>query len=358
LAEHHDSAYMNSPTILYCYLNPSSFVLKDIDILNSRFQLKLHRFDVRKRQNLPFAFIKQFFFLIRNTAHSKVIIVQFAGYQSFLPVLWANILKRKSILVLGGTDCVSLPSIQYGNFNSNLLSFFTSYSLRKASLLLPVDETLVFCDYSYQQNDFEHQGYKAFIRKRTAPYSIIYNGFDPNLWIYSLNKSNDFVTIVANLNTRFGYQLKGIDLIFEVADRFPKQQFYIIGGSSLPKRPHPSNIVLLDFMPQKKLSVFLADKRFYLQLSMSEGFPNALCEAMLCGCIPIVSSVGAMPMIVQDNGYVLKKKDPQLLETIISNALSAEDKSERSQRARQKIETEFHISRRRNDLIKIIGSFD
>ena len=46
---------------------------------------------------------------------------------------------------------------------------------------------------------------------------------------------------------------------------------------------------------------------------MSEGFPNALCEAMLSGCIPIVSNVGAMPKIVKETGYLLLKKDIYLL---------------------------------------------
>ncbi|HMC97284.1 MAG TPA: glycosyltransferase, partial [Flavobacteriales bacterium] len=61
---------------------------------------------------------------------------------------------------------------------------------------------------------------------------------------------------------------------------------------------------------------------YYLQLSVSEGFGNALCEAMLCGCIPIVSSTGAMPRIVGDTGYIVQRRDPDVLERTIREAMS------------------------------------
>lgn len=61
----------------------------------------------------------------------------------------------------------------------------------------------------------------------------------------------------------------------------------------------------------------------YLQLSLTEGFPNALIEAMACGCIPIVSSVGAMPEIVGQTGRVLKKKNIADLNEIIRSLVVA-----------------------------------
>jgi glycosyltransferase involved in cell wall biosynthesis len=48
---------------------------------------------------------------------------------------------------------------------------------------------------------------------------------------------------------------------------------------------------------------------FYLQLSVAEGFPNTLCEAMLCGCIPIGSNVFSIPKIIGDTGFVLKHRN-------------------------------------------------
>ena len=36
----------------------------------------------------------------------------------FLPILFSKIFFKKSIVVAGGTDCVSFPSIGYGNFSN------------------------------------------------------------------------------------------------------------------------------------------------------------------------------------------------------------------------------------------------
>ncbi len=166
-------------------------------------------------------------------------------------------------------------------------------------------------------------------------------------------KPQTFVTVGANLGSRFGFELKGIDLIFEVAPLLPECKFYIVGGSSINHKVVPRNIILLDPIPNTELADFISSKQFYLQLSMSEGFPNALCEAMLCECIPIVSSVGAMPFIVGDNGYILNKKSTRELISIIEEALNP-TKEINTKMIRYRIEQKFNLELRRNTLLSCI----
>jgi glycosyltransferase involved in cell wall biosynthesis len=340
--------------ILYFHNGLSSFVKKDIEIIEKEFELIIFHFNVTDKKKVPFFFIRQFLFILKNLFNSNIYITQFGGYHSVLPSLIAKILRKKSIIVLGGTDCVSFPSIRYGNFFKKGLKIATSISLKNASLLLPVDDTLVEYKYDYQPNDYPFQGYKYFIKNIKTPYRVIYNGYDADKWRCLIKKEpNSFVTVGANLGSRFGFQLKGIDLIFEVAPLLPECKFYIVGGSSINHKLVPRNIILLDPIPNTELADFISSKQFYLQLSMSEGFPNALCEAMLCECIPIVSSVGAMPFIVGDNGYILNKKSTRELISIIEEALNP-TKEINTKMIRNRIEQSFNLELRRSTLLSCL----
>ena len=107
-------------------------------------------------------------------------------------------------------------------------------------------------------------------------------------------------------------------------------------------------------MPYEDLPAYYASHEFYLQLSMWEGFPSAPCEAMLCGCVPIVSSVAALPEIVGDTGFILQKKDLTELEALIQKALDS-DIPARSQKARERIMKRWP-SNERNKLVELVRS--
>ena len=82
---------------------------------------------------------------------------------------------------------------------------------------------------------------------------------------------------------------------------------------------------------------------------MSEGFPNALCEAMLCGCIPIGSNVASIPHIIGDKGYILKQKNEILLQNLISNL---DNYSITHLDVNEQISTNFPLKRREKEFLK------
>ena len=342
--------------LLYFHAGKSSFVLKDIEILEEDFYVIDFFFDTADKKKYLRQFFNQLLFIITHIFNSKIIVCQFAGNHTFLPILFSKLFFKKSAIVAGGTDCVSFPSINYGNFNNSFLSKTTSFSFKRCDLILPVHKTLVEYEYTYQTNDFKKQGYNFFIKNIKTPYQIIYNGYDSIKWsCTSLKQKYSFATIGAGLNSRFGFNLKGIDLIFEIAEKFPNCTFYIVGGKDIDK-PKPTNIILLDKIPNEQLPEFLSSIQFYLQLSMSEGFPNALSEAMLCECVPIVSAVGVMPDIVGDCGYILKHKNINELYDVFNYALNNFDLDNLGKKARHKISKNYTFENRKEKLLHAINS--
>ena len=345
---------MSKKNLIYIHIGLSSFVRKDIDILSKVYSLQIHEFDLKRKKRLPLTFLNQLCMLATTLRKSEGIVVQFAGYQSYLPTRLARLFKKKCILVLGGTDTVSFPSIHYGNFHKKYLGYVTRKSLERADLLLPVSESLIEYDYTYQNKDFKKQGYRFHAPTVQTQVKTVYNGYKADKWIVSdVKESNSFITIAADLGSRFGVQLKGIDLIIEIAPKFPDCKFYIVGGDKI-SGVLPENAIAIGNMPHDDLPNFIANKQFYLQLSMSEGFPNALCEGMLAGCTPIVSNTGAMPYIVKDTGYILKEKDQHQLALILKNAISNYS-ANLGLKARERIMTEFSLERREQILLDIIS---
>ena len=291
---------MKTIKILYWDVGKSSFVLKDLNILNTEFKVFDYTFKAKNNFLIVIEFTKQFFITVYRAFSCDIVICQFSGYHSLIPLFVFKLFKKKRIIVAGGTDCVAFPSIKYGNFQKKYLKWFTKKSFQLSNFILPVDETLIQYDYTYQNSDLKKQGYRTFIEHLSAIDKVIYNGYDYNLFkiLDSPRKHKSFLTVGANLNTPFGPKLKGIDLIIEVSKLFKDYTFAIVGGKGLNENDVPENIILLDNIPNAELPILYNQYEFYMQLSMSEGFPNSLCEAMLCGCIPIVSKVGAMPKLL------------------------------------------------------------
>ena len=91
---------------------------------------------------------------------------------------------------------------------------------------------------------------------------------------------------------------------------------------------------------------------------MSEGCPNALSEGMLCECVPIVSNVGGMPDIVSDCGFILKTKDVQQFENLISQAINTNDLTILGKKARERIKNNYTFEKRKELLLAEITKLE
>ena len=346
---------MKKKKILLVIPSHNSFIDSDTSILSSEFEIVLQDFNWKNKLLVPLYFFFQIFHTLFYLATVNYVIIQFGGYWSLIPSLLCKILKKKSVILLHGTDCASLPQIPYGSLRKPLLRLACKLSYSFTSKILPVSESLV-----QVQNDYNEfyipQGYLNHFPSNKTPYQVIHNGLDIDFW--SMNTSvkkipNRFIAVF-NPNQ---FTLKGGDLILRLAQDFPTLEFHIAGSKEPPSHLKcPKNVTFLGLLTREELRTEYQKATYHFQLSMFEGFGLALCEAMLCGCIPIGSSVNMIPSIIGETGYILKTKNYFSFKQLIYKALNTINQHHLSQIARQQIVSKFPIAKRKKKLIETLNN--
>lgn len=325
--------------ILFIYPVFGTFVKKDYEILKKYFQMRKFHYKASKKLIINLlSQIEMCIWLLRNIWKIKYIYIWFADYHSCLPILFAKLFHKKSFLVLGGYDVTYIPEIKYGSFSNPFRAFCTKFSMKNASICLPV---------SYYVEK------EAKKRVKSLKSKVIYNGID----IVSINDINEKENIVITVGICDNLQrikLKGIDLFVETAKSLPCYKFIAIGISKKAEKylgEIPENIQLIDKLPYEKLSDFYKKAKIYCQFSMVESFGLAVLEAISFGAIPIISNKGALPEIFSDFSIVVDtdKLDEELktLRTRIDNFSIDKDKI-------QKLVSKYDIQNRYSELAKIL----
>lgn len=338
--------------IIYTFPVHTAFIERDLEMIRPVGKIKPLEF-TQSPVKLPFYFILQFLQLLWYLPRTSQYLCFFGGYHSVLPVLFAKIFGKKCTIQAGGTDCINMPEIGYGNFRKKWLRKATVYSFKNCSLILPVAEALVKQDYTYDPRIYPKQGLLNLIPDLNTPIKVIPNGFDKDFWrdLRQERKPFSFISVATSTSNPSRAIVKGYDLIEELAKNHPEWNFTLVGDSNyISSNP---NVQVLGKTRSNELLELYNSHQFYLQLSSSEGFPNALGEAMACGCIPIGSAVGAIPEIIGDVGGVLKEKNILHLEKII-HELATQDLAELSRRASLRITQNFSFEKRKKALLRAL----
>ncbi|WP_288369470.1 glycosyltransferase family 4 protein [uncultured Algoriphagus sp.] len=338
--------------ILYTFPVHTAFIDRDLEMIQPAAEIKPLEF-TQSPVKLPFFFILQFFQLLWYSPKTTQYLCFFGGYHSVLPVWFGKVFGKKCTIQAGGTDCINMPEIGYGNFRKKWLRKATVYSFKNCSLILPVAEALVKQDFSYDSGISSKQGLLNLIPDLATPIEVIPNGFDTDFWkdLGNTRKSFSFISVATGTSNPSRAIVKGYDLIEKLASIHPNWTFTLIGDSEyISLNP---NVQVLGKMHPKELLELYNSHQFYLQLSTSEGFPNALGEAMSCGSIPIGSAVGAIPEIVGNSGLILKEKNLDLLESAIQD-FTNQDLNHFSEAASKRIQRLFNFEKRKKALLKAL----
>ncbi|WP_114750759.1 glycosyltransferase family 4 protein [Pleomorphovibrio marinus] len=338
--------------IVYISSINTAFVSRDLEMLKGVHKT-VHLTFTDKPFLLPFFFLIQFAQLLFLLPFTSKYLCFFSGYHTLIPVVLGKTFGKKVIIQCGGTDAMHLPHINYGNYRKKWLKLATIFSFKHCSLIVPVSEALVKSNYTYDPVAPSSQGLLNLIPNLKTEITVIHNGFDSGFWKDETEKKPfTFVTVATGISKENRALVKGIDLLIASAKKFEDFTFIIIGDGKF--KVDLANVEVKPTLNQVEIKRIFQYSQFYLQLSSSEGFPNALAEAMLCGCIPIGTKVGEIPNIIADTGFIVEKKEINLLIEIFEG-LSDKNLQGLRKKASKRIKTLFSYEHRKDKLLRILA---
>lgn len=322
---------MKERPILFVHISrsPPSFVQKDIEILSSEFPVQTFYYSSRSHVLR----------LASKVARSSIVFCWFAWDQAAWAVRFSRLLGKKSIVIIGGFDVVHMPEIDYGNLLNTRSARRTKYAILKSTRPIAVSEST--------------RGDAVSLTGR-PDIDVVYHGFDSERFRPAAKKQ-DMVLIVGEINES-NLQRKGLLTFLKAAELLPDTKFAAVGRvGELPPQHREllslPNVEVPGFVSDEDLLDYMQRAKVYVQVSAHEGFGCSLAEAMLCECVPVVSSRGALPEVVGDTGSYVRFGDSRAAADAIEGAIG--DKSP-GKRARERIRTHFPLEKRRKALLETV----
>lgn len=317
-------------TVFFISTMRTPFIEDDIEVLKKHFRVNVQ---IGSGWRAVFR-------IIRGAARSDVVFCWFASTYAAVGVAIANLYAIKSIVAVGGVDVACDRELNYGIWLSSWRSRFVRFVFRRASDILVVDPSL---------------GVEA---RRLAGYpgdNILYlpTGYNTNFWKGSGEKIAEVLTVAIVRDERT-FRLKGLDLLLEAAKRMSGTRFVIVGLEKNISRALslPGNVECHSPVDRKDLLPFYQKAKVYCQPSRREGLPNALCEAMLCECIPVGTNINGIPTAIGATGILVETPQVDVLTLALQKALAMP--AECGVEARMRIVSLFPAEKREASLRKLL----
>ena len=279
-------------------------------------------------------FFKQLLWLLRELPGAVAVHGWFVDYHMALPVAAARFLGKPVLAVVGGFDAISLPSLGYGVALSGWRRRIARMVFRRVDALLPVSSSLVRSKNRFSEGPEEREyGLRMLAPDTPAAIHVVPTGYDPEVWVAGPDERASIVGTIGLIDEGRTFQRKGIDLFFDAARLMPDVRFRVVGVRNreaiTAQYDPPPNVEMIPPVPREQLLAQYHEMSVYVQLSRAEGLPNVLCEAMLCGCVPVGSRVFGIPDGIGEAGFLVDEPRAP---------------------ARTRIERLFHRDRRRHFL--------
>jgi glycosyltransferase involved in cell wall biosynthesis len=320
--------------ILYVHNAKASFVLIDRAILAERYELD----DLYQPGRWPNPLA-----VMRGVLRADLVLGWFASWHSFFPVTLAWLLRKPSLMIVGGFDTANMPDIDYGYQQGGLRRWASRWIMKRARLLVT--------NSSYSRSEIE-----ANTPIPSERVTVVHHGVPDPFGELPAGAKERMALTVGTLVRRTLVQ-KGQRPFVEASSLLPDVRFVLVGRweddavEQLRAIAAP-NVDFTGRLSDEKLHEAYARAAVYVQASRHEGFGLAVAEAMLAGCVPVVMDVTAMPEVVGDAGVLISSQEPEEVAAGIERALALGPEAAR--RARERILREFPLARRREALLRVV----
>jgi glycosyltransferase involved in cell wall biosynthesis len=306
------------PALIFCHMGLSTFVQTDLDLLSRHYEIISYYYPrsrnfFKKMLTGVWAIIHALYYVPK----AKMVYSYFAGYHCLPHVLLGTLFQKRILVTAGGFDTASIPSLHYGVFfRKNMLQYIVRLEYRLAHKIAVVDASLIHNINTYAATDQSGftSGLLAFCPALAGKLCVVSGCADGKMWTMPPeNQLRSGVVFVAVINHWATFLAKGGEIILALASSMPEVQFTLVGihanVQKIIQGKGFANVRMTPFLDQGKLLKEYQSHSVFLLPSFTEGLPNVLCEAMLCGCVPVVSEVNGMPEAVGSYGFVVRKPD-------------------------------------------------
>ncbi len=307
---------------------------RDIKILGSKHDIVEHQFFSLNPGNLLHGF--------RLLFKSDLLFLWFASSRSVPLVLAAALLGKPLVTVVGGYEAANCPEISYGSARSSWQRALTRFILHRSRAIVAVS----------QSSRAEIAANLGIAANRTT---LIYHGFEDTAGNEQRKKTDSVLTV--GLISDVTWMRKGVLDFVRCAESLPEVPFIHVGEvradvAAKWGRSLPANLSFRGVVSDEQLRQELSSAKVYLQLSHHEAFGCSVAEAMLYGCIPVVSNRFALPEVVGMAGMVVNPENLNAVTEAVRRALAAPAISSTS--ARDRVLAAFPFEGRQQALLELV----